>query len=559
APTGVAFTHGTDAGGSAISPDGGTLAFVAESEGTSRLWIRSMSSIKARPLIGTEGAHHPFWSPDSRSVGFFTRGKLKRASLTGEAPLSLCDAPLGRGASWSSRGLIAFAPAPGASLHVVSEQGGASRKMTRLNAELQENAHLWPYFLPDGRDFIYLARSSNPENTAIYLSTIDEATGDVAARKRLLTSTSNAVYSEDGSSGQGHLLFVRDGKLHAQPFESYSKKLSGASRLIADQVGFWSNMGLANFSVSRTGVIAYSSAGSDVTSVALVSREGRTLSHPAGPDSWFSPKLSRDGKLIAIARTESLSGRSSLWLVDLSRGGLSRLTTSPGRDGSPVWSPDGGRIVFLSVRGGPFALFSKSANGSGAEQLIGRREGSLVPFDWSSDGRRLLVGEYTSNSRLDVWIWPLTGSEKPHPLLATPADELEAQFSNDSRWIAFTSDESGRDEVYVQSAVYGNAQRAQTQTVHKRQVSTAGGGQPKWRADGKQIFYRSAAGVLTSVDIRTTASGLVFGTPQPLFPLPGTPQFRGTYTYDSSADGQRFVILSPIGSGDASITILTSW
>ena len=331
----------------------------------------------------------------------------------------------------------------------------------------------------------------------------------------MLTSASNVLYSEDGSSGRGHLLFVRDGKLWAQPFETAGNESRGGPRFIADQVGFWSNLGLANFSVSQKGVIAYSSAGSDLA--AMVSREGRTLSRLAGPDSWFSPRLSRNGEVMAIARTEPLSGRSSLWLLDFSRDGLSRFTTGPGRDGSPVWSPDGASIVFLSVRGGPFGLYSKNANGSGAEQLIGRRDGSLVPFDWSNDGRFLLVGEFTSTNRLDVWMWPLTGSQKPFALLSTPADELDAQFSSDCQWIAFTSDESGRDEVYVQAAAYEPAGPAPT--VRKWQVSTMGGGQPRWRADGKEIFYRSAAGALTSVVVRTIGSGLSFATPQALFPL----------------------------------------
>ena len=405
----------------------------------------------------------------------------------------------------------------------MSEKGGGSRELTRLNAQLEENAHLWPQFLPDGRHFVYLARSSNPENTATYVSSIDERDG-ANGRKRLLNSTSNLLYSEDGSSGRGHLLFVRDGKLWAQPFEPNSGELSGSPRLIADQVGFWSNLGLANFSVSTKGAIAYSTFGSDVAEIAILNREGRTLSRVAGPDSWFSPRLSRNGELMAIARTEPSSGRSSLWLLDFSRGGLSRFTTGPGRDGSPVWSPDGASIVFLSIRGGPFALYSKNANGAGGEQLIGRREGSLVPFDWSSDGRFLLVGEFTATSGLDVWIWPLTGPEKPFAVLSTSADELDAQFSSDSRWIAFTSNESGRDEVYVQAAAYEEGSPAVP--VRKWQVSTMGGGQAKWRADGKEIFYRSAAGALTSVVIRTAGSGLVFTTPRALFPLPGTPQFR---------------------------------
>jgi Tol biopolymer transport system component len=292
-------------------------------------------------------------------------------------------------------------------------------------------------------------------------------------------------------------------------------------------------------------------------SLAWVARNGQVLGRPAGSDLWFAPALSRNDASVAIARTEATSGLSSLWLLDLTRGALVRVTPGKGRDGSPVWSPDGKRLVYLSARGGPFALYIRDVR-SGGEELLLRTNESLVPFDWSNDGSLLVYGASTEKSRFDLWLIPMSGERKPFPFVATAGDEIEAQFSPTVRWIAFTSDESGRDEVYMQG-VPGREGKNQA-TARRWQVSTAGGSQPRWARNGQELFYRSAAGVLMSVQVRDSGNGLVVNTPVPLFSMRRPSQFRGAFTYDVSSDAQRFLIIGPVEESDiTSITVVTNW
>jgi eukaryotic-like serine/threonine-protein kinase len=549
-PQGTSFMFGTDAGGLALSLDGRNLAMTLETQGTSSLWVRSLQSQMARPLAGTEGGSHPFWSPDGRVIAFFAGGKLKKVPLTGGAPTVLCDAPLGRGGAWSARGFIVLSPSLGSGLRVIPETGGESRLLTDLDGTLHENSHLWPTFLPGGEVVLYAARTPNPESSAIYASFLNKPKG---ARKRILNASSNVLYASGGNGRSGYLVFARDRQLWAQPFDPRQLQLLGEPELITDHVGYWANMRLANFSVSDNGILAFASAGSDLTELRWISRDGHVLSRIGNQGLWFSPKLSPDEGSVAIARTESGSGLSRLWIWDSGRNVLTGFTSGQGRDGSPVWSPDGKQIAFLSARGGPFGIYLRDTTGSSTERPMLVGTNSLIPYDWSRDARFLLYGQSAPKTRFDLWVMPLLGEQKPSPLLQTPADELDAQFSPDGRWIAYTSDESGRDEIYLQLMSSRLAQF--DSSGRKWQLSNNGGSEARWRGDSRELFYKSTSGLMSvSIEAGTIRAA------RPLFPLITASQFRGTFSYDVTKDGQRFLALCPIDSLDnTAVSIITNF
>jgi len=527
-----------------LSPDGKRIVFGARSaDGKTPLWVRSLDALTAQPLAGTEGAAFPFWSPDSRFIAFFADGKLKKIDASGGPALTLADAPVGRGGSWSRDGMIIFAPAnTGGALLRVSSAGGASSPISGVQGRL-------PWFLPDGRHFLY---QKQPGNSTILAGSLDGGETKVVTQ-----AGSNALYA------QGHILFLRDGTLMAQPFDSKRLMTTGEAVPVAEQIQTVLNSGTVGvFSVSETGMLAYRTGtgfrGLLLTWFDRSDKQGASVGEPANVTEFqFSP----DRKSLAAAIQEGT--KEDIWTYDVSRSFRTRLTFDPATAKSPVWSPDGRSIVFASNRKGHFDLYRKSSNGAGSEELLYADNLDKTPTSWSSDGKHLLfynspLTRVVSGIGADIWALPLTpdqsgGPLKPFLVLQAPFDEFDAQFSPDGRWIAYTSDESHRAEIYVTPfppTIAGPG--------GKRQVSTAGGSLLRWRRDGKEIFFMGPDRRLMAAEIEVKGGTLEVGQVRSLFNAIGTTQ--GNPLYDVSADGQHFLFRNlPAEKSAEPLTLVQNW
>jgi eukaryotic-like serine/threonine-protein kinase len=542
-PPGTEFLLGAG-GGNAISPDGRTVAFVAASAGSPRLWVRSLDSTVARELPGTEGAQFPFWSPDSRSLGFFANAKLQRLELAGGPTVTLADAPNGRGGAWSSQGIILFTPSAASSLLQVAATGGPVTALTTLDRARGENTHRWPLFLPDGRHVLFLVRGDTPHIGGIYLTSLERPTDKI----RILETSMAAAYSLAHGEHPAYLYWVRQQTLLAQPFDLERAQFSGeavpvpGAHIIALAPGY----GRSSASVSNDGVVFFGT-GSDRYQLSWLNREGKLLNTVGGPDRYAALRISPDGKRIITVLADS-SGNPDTWLLELARGIPSRLTFS-GSFGTGAWSPDGQRIAYHLLNN--TKLFEKSASGAGQEETVLQSQSTVYLNDWSSDGRFLVYTQLSPEGRSELWLLPLSGDHKSLPFLKTGYNEFQGQVSPDSKWIAYTSDESGRSEIYVQSFPAAGA---------KWLASNGGGNFARWRRDGKELFYRALDGKLMVVSIRNVARGLEFGTPVALFRI-SEPQGQFSYAYDVAPDGQRVLALVPrqVAGDSASLSVAVNW
>jgi eukaryotic-like serine/threonine-protein kinase len=513
----------------AISPDGQKLVFVAASEGRPQLWLRSLDSVMSRPLAQTDGAVYPFWSPDNRTVAFFADGRLKRIDIDGGGVQTLATALNARGGTWSRDGTILFAPIPNGPILRMPAIGGEPTAVTRL--EPQQSSHRFPQFLHDGRHFMYYVGGS-PDARGIYVSELDGA-----ERRRLLEADSAAV---EASSGQ--LLYVRQGTLVAQPFDPVRLTLTGNSFPVADDARLDVASNVAAVSASAAGPIAYRSGlGVGQRQLAWFDRTGKEISTVAEPDvgSPNNPTLSPDGRRIAVQRV--VNGNADIWLLEIARGVLSRFTFEPTTEFAAVWSPDGSRIVFNSDRKGQYDLYQKAASGAGKEELLLATPQLKTPLDWSSDGHFLMYRSLDSKAGWDLWALPLDTEKNPIPLVQTPFEERDAQFSPDGKWIAYQSNESGRFEIYVQP-FFGLAGKV----GGKWQVSTNGGAQVRWKHDAKELFYVAPDGRLIAVPIQLASDGqgVEVGAAVPLFAthIGGSVPGPNTQQYIVSRDGERFLM-----------------
>ena len=532
----------TSFGSFAISPDGLRLVFVAtDASGKNLLWVRPLGSTDAQPLSGTEEATDPFWSPDSRFIGFFAGAKMKRIEATGGPVRTLCTAAVPRGGSWNRDGVIIFVPTPNDPIYQISAEGGEPTPLTKLEPSHQEASHRWPSFLPDGHHFLY-SILGGPQSQGIYVSSLD---GKV--NRRLLDVRDSVV----AYAKPGYLLFRREASLMAQAFDDQTLQLSGHSFPIAEQVGFEASTFQTYFSVSQTGVLTYSSGNFGQTQLTWVDRSGKQLG-TIGPASnyYLRPWLSRDGKRIAVDGPD-LQGNRDIWLIDLLTGSPTRFTFDPSTELFPVWSPDGSRIVFASDREGPRHLYVKNANGAGKEELLLKSDTNKIPMDWSPDGRFIIYTVNDPNTKIDLWLLPLFGDQKPIPYLASNANERLARFSPDGRWIAYVSDESGTNEVYV---------RTFPDSGGKWQVSTNGGYHMAWAHNGKELFYIATDKKVMAVDVKGEGTTFQRGTPKPLFdrriPSFNTPLAQ----FAVSADDKKFIVATPVAENDAApITVVMNW
>jgi serine/threonine protein kinase/Tol biopolymer transport system component len=520
-------------GSFAISPDGRRVVFRVSSEGKALLWVRALDSLTAQSLAGTEEANFPFWSPDSRFVGFVSGGKLKKIEVTGGPAQTLCEAS-DYGGAWNRDGVIVFSLK--LALYRVSAAGGSPMPVTTLDASRKEVFQSHPRFLPDGRHFLYLASSGQQENTGIYVGSLDSK-----ETKRLLGTDTYAAYSPPG-----YLLFLRERTLMAQGFDASKLELTGEPFPVAEQVDRLTGANFGLFSVSETGVLAYRSGSAAKMQLAWFDRGGKQLGTVGPPGIYSNPWLSPDEKRVAINRDDPQVSTADIWLIELARGTPTRFTFNSVNI-APIWSPDGGRIVFSTNRDGTMNLYQRAASGAGNDEALLKSDDVKLPNDWSADGSFILYQEQNPKTNYDLWVLPLSGEQKPFPFLQTEFYEAQGRFSPDGKWIAYTSNESGTWQVYVRSFPASGG---------KWQVSTAGGAQPQWRRDGRELFYISPDRKLMAVEAKGDGSTFEAGVPKALFEvrIPGWPGPRNYYV--AAAAGQRFLVTSLLEEATATPTIV---
>jgi len=529
----------------ALSPDGRQIVFAARGPDGSGLWLRSLDSSKARLLAGTVDAECPFWSPDSRSVGFFAGGMLRKVDLAGGQSDALTPMNICLGASWSRDGSILYVPDRYLPIMRLPPAGGEPVALAAPGATKGKKIFSQPSLLPDGRHILYTANESweGGENSGIFVATIEGKD-----ERRILPTLSNARYVEPG-----YLVFAKDGSLRAQRFDPGRLELSGDPVAIMDAVQYMGFYQSHMFSVSDTGTLAFIAGEGTLTRhFTWIDRKGTVLETIGKPGNFFSPRLSRDGKRIAFDQSDATSDSGDIWVLDRGRGVATRLTFDPRNESAPVWSPDDRRILFFGNFPSRTDLFTVASDGTGAVETVLSNGGDNLAGDWSSDGKFILLqsNRGTGLPNTDLWIYSLE-DKKAAPWLDSPYVEKQGRFSPDRRWIAYASNESGRMEVYVRGFMPAGG---------KWRVSSEGGIAPVWRADGKELFFLSSDSKLISVAIRP---GAIFdaAAPTPLFSIPGDLLDVGVVTqYDVALDGQRFLMnLETPTEGHRMITLVTNW
>jgi serine/threonine protein kinase len=528
-------TRMNSVGSVAVSPDGRQLAFTGRSPGAPlSLHLRPVNAISARALSGTDGAFSPFWSPDSRFVGFFAGGSLKKIDISSGAVTTIAAGNFGPFSSWSATDTLLFSRARG--LHRMSSTGGAAAVV--VHPEGPDNFD-FPSFLPDGDGFLFAnIQTLVPQRGAatIYVGSLGSN-----ERRELMRADSRAVYAN------GHVLFVRDRTLMAQPFDLTSRTLAGDPVPIAENL--WpGSLGMPYFSASQTGVLAFPVRDVPPAQLAWLDRSGRLLSTVGEPGDYSNPRLSPDGKKLAVCVYDRQARSRDIWVLDLERGTRTRLTNDPADDMNPAWSPDGTSIAFSSDRKGQRDVYRKSLQG-GDDQLLYTSTGSKSVSDWSPDGRQVIFnsppGEGSGISFISA---DATDGSNPVPWQISRFSPGNGQFSPDGRWVVFSAAETGRNEIYV-APVNGPG--------GKVTVSTAGGILPRWGRDGKEIFYMTPQRDKLMVVPVTTRGAFDAGPVRELFQLEVADALGSLY--DVSPDGQRFLVNVRVGEPVAPITVVVNW
>jgi Tol biopolymer transport system component len=529
----------------AISPDGRRLVFVALSADRTRmLWLRPLDSLTAQPIPGTEGANGPFWSPDSRFVGFVAQGRLKKIDISGGPPITVAAEAVDLGGSWNQDDVILFVP-KGGELYQV-RAGGTPTPVAKVDGAAR---YTDPFFLPDGRHFLYQVTESSPNRdvSGIYVGSLDSQ-----ETLRILRANSNPLYS------QGHVLFTQERTLMAVPFDVGRLSVTNDAIPVAENIGTSGLNAAAAVSVSAAGALVYRTGSAAIrTQLTWFDRKGGRGQMVGEATDQMAVELSPDGKRLGVSSLDTAKDTRDIWMHDLTRGLRTRFTFDASDEIHTVWSADGSQVAFNSRRSGRLGLLLKPASGAGADTtLLESDRDNLYPVSLSGDGRFLsyFTGNAVSPTGNDIWVLPLTGDRKPIPFMQTQFNERYGRFSPDGRWIAYSSTESGRDEVYV-APFPGPA--------GKWQVSSNGGAWPRWRGDGRELFYQDAEGRLVAASVEGSGAAFVVGAVQPLFSQRmRTAAWAGStsYNYDVTADGQRFLINTADESQvDASITLLLNW
>jgi Tol biopolymer transport system component len=533
----------------ALSPDGRRLAFSATTEGRVALWVRDLDAAEPVRLAGTEGAHLPFWSPDGRAVGFFAGGKLRRVDFAGGVASTICDTGVGSGATWNRDNVIVFSRLGGSGLSRVAASGGEPKVILPVDPQRQETDYANPFFLPDGRHYLYSVFTGRRDQRGVYVGSIDGG-----LRRKLVDGNTNAIYAP-GPRGEGYVLFGRGEALVAQGFDAAALELRGEPVPVAPRVAMGQDvtaMGRRFASASGDGMLVLDpSLARQSSRLAWVDRAGR----PAGPaiamDRPSMLRLSPDGQRFAVSVVDLDTGTGDLWVSDAKGANPARFTFDPANDAMPVWSPDGGRLAWTSNRDGSYDLYVKAASGSGDDVRI--LDSDLYKFttDWSRDGRTILYREMNERNDLDLWALPVSGGEpgKPFPFVRTDANETAGAFSPDGTRVAYASDESGRFEVYVRAFPSGEG---------RRQVSAGGGMSPLWRGDGREVYFQAPDGTLMAAAV-DPGTGLDLRPPTPLFAFRPAAVLTAPF-YAPTPDGQRFLTSSIVDErADAPLTVLLDW
>ncbi|MFZ0735212.1 MAG: protein kinase [Candidatus Sulfotelmatobacter sp.] len=535
-PEKAQFNLSGDSGGPAvISPDGRSLVFSATSAGVSRLYLRSLDSITAQPLPGSEGGTFPFWSPDSRSIAFFTFDKLKRIDIDGTAPLAICDAALGRGGSWGPDDTILAALSYNTGISRVSANGGTPTLVTKVDNSVY-TSHRWPWILPDGKHFLYNAVNHTIQtspSTAVFYASIDGK-----ENRPLFHTLSSAIYAS------GQLLSMRDNSLVAQSFDPASGKFSGEPEILSENAQYDGALWRANISASNNGLLVYASgsaAGSQ--SLAWYDRTGKNVGTIGELGAFQEVELSPDDK--KLAATDANTAAAVIWIFDLASNLKTRLTFNGGVQRSPVWSPDARQIAFASDQQKQISV--KGVNGGAPDQVVLTSPDADISFvsSWSRDGRYLLY-ERGFGLNLKLWVLPLSGDRKPFQYAESDAKEIEGVFSPDGRWVAYTSTEMNRPEIFVAPFPWTGA---------RWQVSSGSGLEPRWRADGKELDYYDLSGII-AVQVDGSGSDFRVGGSQPLFHLALAGASR---EFDMTRDAQRFVGITPSEGASQGLTVVQNW
>jgi eukaryotic-like serine/threonine-protein kinase len=527
----------------AVSPDGRYVAFSARSEGgIDQLWVRSLDTFMAQPLAGTEGGSYPFWSPDSRSIGFGADGALKKMEANGGPAVTLANAPTFRGGTWNRDGVILYAPGTSGPLQRVLAAGGAPLPVGKLDQAKAEVGQRFPWFLPDGRHFLFSSLIAGSDHVDIRIGSLDSLDSKV-----LLEANSNAVYAA------GRLLYLQAPNLMAQPFDPKRLATTGDAVPIAGKVGriYTTGGSVGIFSVSDNGLLAYVTGDVGALGLTWFDRSGKRLSDVGEAGLLSGVNLSPDGK----RATTAIRSPPDIWIYDLSGRLPARFTLDPAQEREAVWSPDGRTIVFDSNRNGHYDLYRKNADGTGSEECIYSDSLSKTPTSWSR-GNILLYNANNLKTGTAIWALPMTlenqgRAPKPYPWLQTQFSAQNAQFSPDGKWVAYQSIESGRFEIYV-APFQGPG--------GKLPVSRAGGVQPRWRKDGKEIFYLSLDYRLIAAAVKSNGSTMEIGETRSLFGFPST---GVGVSYDVSDDGKRFLaVVLPEGTGNnanEAINVVQNW
>jgi Tol biopolymer transport system component/tRNA A-37 threonylcarbamoyl transferase component Bud32 len=523
-----------------ISPDGHYLAFIAQagSDKPPVLWLRPLDSMTAEPIPGTEGATMPFWSPDSQQIGFEANGKLEKIAVSGGAQQTLCSADT-PGGSWNRDGVILFGNHR--SLFSVPDTGGAPTLVAAPDAARNEAGFEFPQFLPDGRRFLVEVATPGTQPNFIGVGSLDSKTV-----KHLVQITSDAFYAPPG-----YVFYSDQGTLMARPFSVRALDFTGPAVPVAQSVGSYGDGFYGFFTVSPAGVLAYQTAAATTTNqMAWFSRTGQKVGTVGEPGVYATPALSRDGAKLAVGAGDQ--AKRNIWVYDLKRGTGSRLTFSAADDVNPIWSLDGSHILFSSNRDGQYDIYQQAADGLGSTQPVFQlKDEAKYLNDLTADGRYAIYDTGTSANTTQLWGLPLFGDRKPFIFVQGAFGATSAQFSPNGRYLAYASNETGRNEIYVQTF---------PEHTGKWQISASGGTEPTWRSDGKELFYLTLDEKLMAVDVNTESPSFQAGIPKPLFQAQLVPLSYWRNIYVPSPDGQRFLMLVPANETKAPpITVVVNW